>query len=93
LTFASAIAASVTITWTVAGTGVTPIVVASVSHRFAAPSAVRLTLALTAAGRRLFGAASGRLALTARAMFATSTGSVISAKELTFRHPPARKRR
>lgn len=88
LTFTSPIAAQVTLAWTVAGTAGKRVTIASASHRFAAPATAALTLRLTAAGRRLFRAARGRLTLTAAATFTTSTGSVTSVKKLTFTHPP-----
>jgi len=87
LLFTSPIAAELKLSWSVAGTAVTPLTVASASHLFKLPGTATLTVRLTAAGRRLFKAATGRLTLTATATFAASTGSVTAVKTLTFRHP------
>jgi hypothetical protein len=88
LTFTSPIAAQVNLVWTVAGAAGTPLTIASATHTFAPPGTATITTRLTAAGRRLFRAATGRLTLTATATFAASTGSVTSVKRLTFKRRP-----
>jgi len=93
--FTSPIAAQVTLAWTVAsaapkvrGAAPKPVTVASASHLFKLPGTAKLTLRLTAAGRRLFKAATKRFTLTATATFAASTGQISVVKKLTFMHPP-----
>lgn len=86
--FTSPIAAEVKLAWTVTGAALTPVTVASASHTFRTPGGAKLTLRLSAAGRRLFKAATRRVRLTATATFAASTGSVSSVRRLTFTHPP-----
>ena len=92
-TFTSGIAAQLTLDWTVPGAGATPVTIASTSHSFAVPATSKLTLALTAAGRRLFRAATRSLTLTATATFAVGTGSITVAKQLTLTYPRRPKRR
>jgi hypothetical protein len=88
LSFTSLIAGQVKLAWTVPGTGATPVSIATVTHRFAVPGTAKLTLRLTAAGRRLFRAAARTVRLTGTARFTASTGVTFSTKQLTFRHPP-----
>jgi hypothetical protein len=88
LVFTSPIASGVKLAWTEAGTGKTPVTVASASYRFTTPSTASLTLQLSNVGRRLFRSATRRLTLTATATFSASTGAVTTSKRLTFTHPP-----
>jgi hypothetical protein len=93
VTVTAPIAAQVAVAWTAAASGGTPVVVATTTHRFPTPGTARLTLDLTAAGRQLFAAATGPITLTATATLTASTGSITATRQLTFRHPPPKRRR
>jgi hypothetical protein len=91
--FTSPIAGRVTLTWALPGAvrGV-PSILGSATRRFNAPGRAALTLRLTSAGVRVFGAATARLTVTATATFAASTGSFIQTEKRTFIRSNKRRR-
>ncbi len=94
---AAPIAGQVTLTWTVPGTGPSarPVTLATARHAFRGPGAATLTLRLNRTAVRRFRAARKRLAVTGTATFTASTGTLRTARTLTFnrRRKPRRAQR